>query len=159
MFTQEVHEAVGGVTSAVLVVAVLVLGMITIVPAPQAVKIASLAAGTVIFLAVLFSMRQFRAVRVVVDEKTLRVGFGLMVERVAIADIQHCEPYTYQPAEWGGYGYRIGPKGTMVNVLGDNGLAVRVTMKDGRRLHFSASDPQAVCQAIGEAQISRFREQ
>jgi hypothetical protein len=159
MFTQEVHEAAGGPTSAVLVVAVVVLGVILLVPSPQMAKVATLAATTMIFVLVLFMMRQFRAVRVQVDGTHLRVGFAWMVERVAIADIQACEPYTYQPMEWGGYGYRLGPKGVMFNVLGDHGVAVRVTTKDGRRLHFSSPDPQAVCRAIGEAQISRFREQ
>lgn len=159
MYTQEVQEAPGGPTSAVLVVAVVVLGVILLVPSPQMMKVASLAATTVIFVLALFLMRQFRAVRVQIDRENLQVGFAWMVERVPIADIQTCEPYTYQPMEWGGYGYRLGPKGVMFNVVGDHGVAVRVTTKDGRRLHFSASDPHAVCKAVGEAQISRFREQ
>ena len=159
MFTQVVHEDQSGATSIVLVVAVLVLGVVLLTPSPQELKVLTIAVATLIFLALLFFVRQLRAVRVQVDDQTLRVGFAWLVERVAIMDVQSCEPYTYQPMEWGGYGFRLGPKGKMYNVLGDHGVAVRVITKDGRRIHFSSSDPQAVCKAIGEAQVSRFREQ
>ena len=158
MFTQDVHEAQSGAIGVVLVVAVVTLGVILLAPTPQELKVLTIAVATLVFVALIFFVRQLRAVRVRIDDRTLRVGFAWMVERVAIMDIQSCEPYTYHVQEWGGYGFRLGPHGRMYNVLGDRGVAVRVITKDGRRIHFSSSDPQAVCRAIGEAQVNRFRE-
>jgi hypothetical protein len=158
MFTQEVEESSQLSMGFALGVGVIVLGSAALMPLPQLRKISLLVGLTTILVLIMWTMRQFRVVRIQVDERELRVGFSWVTESIPLDQVQACEPYTYRPLEWGGYGFRVGPQGKMYNVMGDHGVAVRVTTKDGRMIHFSARDPQAVCRAVSEAQIKRFIE-
>ncbi len=89
----------------------------------------------------------FRRLRVTLDPDALAVGFGPFRDRLPLARIVACEPTTYQWLAYGGYGIRYNPRqrAKLYNVTGDGGRAVQVTLDDGRRVLFSAREPEAVC--------------
>jgi hypothetical protein len=92
----------------------------------------------------------FHRLRVTLDAEALTVGFGPFRERLPLARIAACAPTTYRWLAYGGYGirYNFRRRSKLFNVPGDGGRAVQVTLDDGRRVHFSARDPAAVCAAI-----------
>jgi hypothetical protein len=93
-------------------------------------------------------LRAFQVVRVRVDGTDLKVGFGLFSKRIPLHDIDRVEPVQYRWLQWGGWGIRLRRGAVMYNVPGDQGRAVELTLRNGKRVLFSAQDPAAVATAI-----------
>ena len=92
--------------------------------------------------------RVFLVVRVRVDGTDLKVGFGIFSKRIPLHDIDQVAPVQYRWLQWGGWGIRLRRGAVMYNVPGDQGRAVELTLRSGKRVLFSAGDPAAVCTAI-----------
>jgi len=92
--------------------------------------------------------RVFQVVRVRVEGTDLKVGFGLLSKRIPLHDIEQVSPVQYRWFQWGGWGIRIHRGAVMYNVPGDQGRAVELKLRNGKRVLFSAEDPAAVCVAI-----------
>jgi hypothetical protein len=90
----------------------------------------------------------FRELRIVLDDETLTAGFGPFRRRVPLPAITRCEPLTYRWLDWGGWGIRWRPGGTLYNVPGDHGQAVQLTLANNRRFLFSSREPQAWCERL-----------
>lgn len=119
------------VVAAVLAVAAVVVGF----TAPMGVT-AILAASTIVAAVLAW-------VQVSVDERGLRVGLGpwaWTVKKVPLEAVAHATAEAIDPADWGGWGYRVMP-GRSALVLGA-GPAVVVDLTDGRRFAVSVDDPE-----------------
>src|SRR3954453_11301354 len=90
----------------------------------------------------------FRELWIALDDETLTAGFGPFRRRVPLQAITRCEPLTYCWLDWGGWGIRWRPGGTLFNVPGDHGQAVQLTLANNRRLLFSSREPQAWCERL-----------
>jgi hypothetical protein len=78
----------------------------------------------------------------------LRVGFPIFNKRIPLHDIDRVAPIQYGWFQWGGWGMRFRRGAVMYNVPGDKGRAVELTLRNGKRVLFSAEDPEAVVTAI-----------
>lgn len=96
----------------------------------------------------LVALRAFQVVRVRVEGTDLRVGFGLFSKRIPLHEIDQVAPVQYRWVQWGGWGIRMRRGAVLYNVPGDQGRAVELTLRNGKRVLFSAEDPDAVCTAI-----------
>jgi hypothetical protein len=160
MFIQETHisrQAAGALAGlGLLILLPMLLPALTHpMPPEERLRLLSIAGVTTLFYAGLLMV--FSTVRVVIDEQALTVGFGPFRERVPLSRVTACSPTTYRWWDWGGWGIRLRWPAKLYNVPGDRGVAVVVTLDDGRRLLFSSTDPAAVCQAIRERH-PEFRE-
>ncbi len=93
-------------------------------------------------------LRLFQTVRVRVDGMDLRVGFPIFNKRIPLHDIEGIAPIHYGWLQWGGWGVRFHRGAVLYNVPGDKGRAVELTLRSGKRVLFSAEDPEAAAQAI-----------
>jgi len=105
-------------------------------------------AGTCALLLWLF--RLIQTLRVAIDGMDLVVGFGLWKRRIPFHSIDRVSPVRYHWVRWGGWGIRWRPGAVLYNVPGDQGRAVELTLRDGKRVLFSARNPDAVASAIRE---------
>lgn len=89
----------------------------------------------------------FRRLRVTLDADLLTIAFGPFRDRLPVGRIVACAPTTYRWVDFGGYGIRYNwrQRAKIYNVMGDGGRAVALTLDDGRRVLFSARDPEAAC--------------
>jgi hypothetical protein len=90
----------------------------------------------------------FKELRIALADESLSVGFGPLRRRVPLQAITRCEPLTYRWCDWGGWGIRWRPGGTLFNVPGDHGQAVQLTLANDRRVLFSSREPQAWCERL-----------
>jgi hypothetical protein len=90
----------------------------------------------------------FKELRIVLGDETLTAGFGPFRRRVPLQAITRCEPLTYRWQDWGGWGIRWRPGGTLFNVPGDHGQAVQLTLANNRRFLFSSQEPQVWCERL-----------
>src|SRR5512147_621828 len=97
--------------------------------------------------------RAFQVVRVRVEGTDLRVAFGPFGKRIPLHDIVQVAPVQYRWTQWGGWGIRMRRGAVLYNVPGDQGRAVELTLRNGKRVLFSAEDPAAVATAI-RAQVA-----
>jgi hypothetical protein len=100
------------------------------------------------------AFRVFQVVRVRVEGTDLKVGFGLFSKRIPLHEIDRVAPVQYRWLQWGGWGIRLNRGAVMYNVPGDHGRAVELTLRNGKRVLFSAEDPDAVCAAIRAQQAT-----
>jgi hypothetical protein len=100
------------------------------------------------YLIALPVLRIFQVLRVRVVGTDLKVGFGPFSKRIPLHDIQQVSPGQYHPSIWRGWGIRVQRGGVLFNVPGDQGRVVELTLRNGRRVLFSAEEPEAVCTAI-----------
>lgn len=156
MFTQDVQERYAASTLITLVVAALTVTPLLFLPMQGALRLVTIAGSVTFFVLLYVFTRPFRTVHIELNDRALSIGFGTMFrEQVPLPEIVSCEPYRYRPlADWGGWGYRLSSAGVMFNVFGDGGRAVRIKRRNGSALHFSSSDPEAVCRAIDAARAS-----
>jgi hypothetical protein len=153
MFTQEIRWSTGAMWALGALYALVMASMLA--PAfflpphdPELVLMLTLAFVTAALLVAIACT--FTTLRITVDDQVLTVGFGPFRERVPLARIVACSPTTYRWFEWGGWGIRFGWRAKLYNVPGDRGIAVQVTLDDGRRVLFSSPDPAALCRAVRE---------
>jgi hypothetical protein len=91
-----------------------------------------------------------QTVRVAVEGMDLIVGFKLFRRRIPLHTIDRVSPVRYRWLQWGGWGIRYRWGAVLYNVPGDQGRAVELTLRNGKKVLFSARDPEAVCTAIRE---------
>ncbi len=113
-------------------------------PGPSASFLIPLA---VTFIAVV-ALLAVQTVRVAVDGVDLTVGFPLFRRRIPLSTIDQVSPVRYRWFQWGGWGIRYRWGAVLYNVPGDQGRAVELTLRNGKKVLFSAADPDAVCAAI-----------
>lgn len=65
------------------------------------------------------------SVRVTVDQEGLRYDLGIVRRRIALSTITAAYAVHVNPPEYGGWGYRIGPKGFAIVMRGGPGLTIR----------------------------------
>jgi hypothetical protein len=109
----------------------------------------------VLLIAVLVS--QFFTLRIRVGGGMLVFGFGLFQRRFPVQALRAFRPTTYRWQTYGGWGIRWGRDGSSAyNVMGDQGMAVRITADLGTKTRdwlFSSRKPHEVCRAL-EAEIA-----
>ena len=113
-------------------------------PGPPAALLIPLLSSAVVVLA----LRAIRTVRVAVDGMDLTVGFPFFRRRIPLSIIDRVSPVRYRWFQWGGWGIRYRWGAVLYNVPGDQGRAVELTLRSGKKVLFSAGDPDAVCTAI-----------
>jgi len=102
----------------------------------------------VIYLAMIAFLTVFQTLRVRMEGMDLQVGFPIFNRRIPLHDIDRIEPIRYGWLQFAGWGVRIRRGAVMYNVPGDKGRAVELTLRNGKRVLFSAEDPDAVVTAI-----------
>lgn len=69
------------------------------------------------------------------------------MHRIAIGEIEVCEPRTYRPImEYGGWGIRIGTRGRAYNISGNRG--VQLTLCGGAKILFGSQRPEEFAAAV-----------
>jgi hypothetical protein len=110
-------------------------------------------AGLLVLL-ILALVSQFFSLRTAIGGGMLVFGFGLFRKRIHVSRLRSYAPTAYRWQDYGGWGIRWGRDGTTAyNVMGDRGVAVRITVdRDGRARGylFSSRQPEAVCRALDE---------
>jgi len=100
------------------------------------------------FAVVFLLLRLVQTVRVAVEGMELTVGFPIFRRRIPLHSIDEVTPVHYRWYQWGGWGIRYRRGAVLYNVPGDRGRAVELKLKDGKKVLFSAEDPDQVCVAI-----------
>lgn len=95
------------------------LAVVTVAPIATVAMLVSLA-----LLYILFAV-----LRVTVSEGALNIQLGLWGPTIPIASIISAEATTYGFTDFGGWGIRLSTKGTMYNMPGDGGNALRVVWR------------------------------
>lgn len=119
------------VIAVVLVVAGLVLSLTAEPVSGVVLAVAAVVAGSLAW------------VQVAVDERGLRIGLGpwaWTVKKLPLAAIASASAQQIDPADWGGWGYRVVP-GRSALVLGA-GPAIVLDLTDGRRFAVTVRDPE-----------------
>lgn len=90
-----------------------------------------------LYLALAFG---FARVGVVVDDAGLRVKLGglLTVRRIGLDKVRSARPIDLEPAQWGGWGYRMTPGATAVVLR--RGDAIEVTLMNDRKFAVTVDD-------------------
>lgn len=100
----------------------------------------------------------FSTLRISVDLREVHVQYGLFGPKIPIEAITECEAVDYSWKEFGGWGIRFGRDGTVAyNMLGDQGHAVRITWRQGKKLKtvlLSSHDPARLATAVNHARAS-----
>jgi len=68
----------------------------------------------------------FGVLRVTVSERTVTVKLGLLGPTIPVAAVESAIAFDYRWGAFGGWGIRRGAGGTMYNVIGDGGRAVKI---------------------------------
>ncbi|MEV0946469.1 hypothetical protein [Rhodococcus sp. NPDC049939] len=124
-----------------------VLGLIMVV---AAVVAGLLGAPWLVLLFVLVALASgvFASIGVQVDRTGLTLSsWGVQWRRIPLDAISEAQVARIRPAEWGGFGYRVSPRGTAVIVHGGDGLVL--TRQDGRQFAVTVDSP-----AIGAALLN-----
>ena len=82
-------------------------------------------------------------IRVTADRRGLRLVAGLAgvtVKRIPLDEIVTAEAAEINPAEWGGWGYRVLPGRSALVLRGGRGLVLH--LRDGRRFAVTMDDPR-----------------
>lgn len=101
----------------------------------------------------------FTVLRVTVDRRGLRVGFGPWgwpQVTVALDEIEYAEVAEVRPAEWGGWGYRMRPGGRALVLR--RGPGVRLVLSGGREFVATTRDPRTVAGLVNTL-LDRVRSQ
>ncbi|QNG18958.1 hypothetical protein G4H71_20645 [Rhodococcus triatomae] len=94
----------------------------------------------VLFAVLAILAAAFASITVHVDRRGLWLSsWGLRWRTIRLDDIDSAEVAHLRPVEWGGYGYRLSPRGTAVIVRGGDGLALR--RRGGGVFAVSVDDP------------------
>ncbi len=105
-----------------------------------------------VFVFILWVLHVFLSLRVTLSARSLRFGYYLLSKEFKYADILNAEVLRYQLGDYLGWGIRKGTDGSiMYNVPGDQGVAVRIVVREGdqRRVYaFSARRPEVICKKI-----------
>lgn len=100
----------------------------------------------------------FSTLRISVNRREVHVQYGLFGPKIPIEAISQCETVNYDWKEFGGWGIRFGRDGAVAyNMLGDQGRAVRLTWKQGKRqkvVVLSSRDPERLATAINHARAA-----
>jgi hypothetical protein len=102
----------------------------------------------VFYLAMIAFLMLVQTLRVRMEGMDLLVGFTIFNKRIPLHDIDRVAPIHYGFFQWAGWGVRHRRGAVMYNVPGDKGRAVELTLRSGKRVLFSAEDPEAVASAI-----------
>lgn len=109
--------------------------------------------ATLVSLALIYIL--FAVLRVTVSEGALNIQLGLWGPTIPIASIISAEATTYGFTDFGGWGIRLSTKGTMYNMPGDGGNALRVVWRneDGKEktTWVGTREAPALVQAIERA--------
>ncbi len=102
-------------------------------------------AGSLVFVVALFSLL---GLTTTVTDEGVRVKGLIFVNRLIRFDaVASAEMRRYKPlAEYGGWGYRIGPSGKAYNAQGDEG--VQLVLKDGGRVLIGSQRAAELAAAI-----------
>ena len=105
-----------------------------------------------VFVLILWILHIFLSLRVTLTAKGIRFGYYLLTKEFRYTDILSAEIFRYQLGDYLGWGIRRGTDGsTMYNVPGDQGIAVKIVVREGdqRRIYaFSARRPEVICKKI-----------
>jgi Domain of unknown function (DUF1648) len=81
-------------------------------------------------------------VAALIDDEWLRVRLGgIPARRIAISNISSARPIDLEPAEWGGWGWRLSPGASAVVLR--RGPALEITFNTGRRFAVTVDAPAA----------------
>jgi hypothetical protein len=153
MFTQEIAWSAKSRKNLVLAMVLFTLPAVlpALVLAPPNVGL--IAVGSAVLglgLASLIVFAGFGRLRIELREDSLRLAFPMMWRTLKLEDIARVQTTTYSWLRWG-IGYRVGFGKTMMNVGGDGGRAVELTLRSGRRFLFSSPEPEVAVREIARA--------
>jgi len=74
----------------------------------------------------------FGVLRVTVSEQAVKVKLGLFGPTIPMNSVESAIAIDYKWGAFGGWGIRMGPHGTMYNIIGDGGRAVKITWRNER---------------------------
>ena len=102
-----------------------------------AASLATVAVTPILSVAIFMSLALmyilFAVLRVTVSEGALNIQLGLWGPTIPISSIVSAEATTYKFSDFGGWGIRLSPsKGTMYNMPGDGGQALKVVWRTAK---------------------------
>lgn len=106
-----------------------------------------------LFLAVLgLAALPFTSIGVTIDERGLRVEYGMLrwpVSRVGLEEIEQVTAIDLRPAQWGGWGYR-GSRAVLKRaaVVLRAGPAIEMELVGGRRFAVTVDDAEVGARAL-----------
>jgi len=104
------------------------------------------------FAFVFWFIHIFLSLKVRISSRGIQFGFYLFSKKFAYKDILNCMVFRYQFTDYFGWGIRKGPDGsTIYNVIGDQQLAVKITVQENdvrKEYAFSAKRPEVICKKI-----------
>lgn len=110
-----------------------------------------------VVVALLVVAASFAVIRLTVDRRGLTIRFGpwrFAQVTVVLDEIEYAEVTEVHPGAWGGWGYRMRPRGRAV-VL-QKGPGVRLALSDNRHFVTNTRDPEAVAGLIN-TMVERVR--
>jgi hypothetical protein len=100
-------------------------------------------------IVMLFVLRLFSSLTVAVDDKMIKIQFGLGIIRKVFL-LQGIETYSVVKNPWYyGWGIRFTPRGWLFNVSGLS--AIELQMKNGKRYRIGTDEPDNLASALTEA--------
>ena len=91
----------------------------------------------------------FSRLTVAIDDRTIKIQFGLRVIRKAFP-LKEIDAYRVVKNPWYyGWGIRFTPRGWLFNVSGFS--AIELQMKSGKRYRIGTDDPENLAKALGKA--------
>jgi hypothetical protein len=95
----------------------------------------------------------------VVDRRGLRLTSavaGVPLKRIPLTDIISAAAEQIDPADWGGWGYRVAPGRSALVLRAGPGLVLR--LRDGRRFAITVDRPQNPATLVAALQAQESRE-
>lgn len=140
---QRLSPIILGLTALALVIGYAVTVMGDMAPDERLVVTIAFAAGAVILLGALSL-----SLRTTVTDEGVRVKGLIFIDRlIPFAEITSAESVRYRPIlDYGGWGYRLSPKGKAYNMRGDKGVAL--SLKDGGKIMLGSQRPDELAEAI-----------
>ena len=105
-----------------------------------------------VFAFVLWVLHIFSSLKVTLSTRGLRFGYYMLSKQFKYSDILGAQVFRYQLGDYLGWGIRRGTDGSiMYNVPGDQGVAVKIVVREGdqrKEYAFSARRPEVICKKI-----------
>jgi hypothetical protein len=105
-----------------------------------------------VFVFVLWILHIFSSLKITLSTKGIRFGYYMLSKEFKYSDILSAQVFRYQLGDYLGWGIRRGTDGSiMYNVPGDQGIAVKIVVREGdqrKEYAFSARRPEVICKKI-----------
>jgi len=136
------HTQVGYLLLIIYIVVILFIGYMNIVTGSNRISL-------VVLLVMLVVLVLFVTLTVTVDERMVKIHFGIGLIRKSFL-LKEIESYQTVKNPWYyGWGIRYTPRGWLFNVSGFS--AIELQMKNGKFYRIGTDDPEGLARAVGRA--------